>query len=151
LLVLAGAGVAWNPEGWDQLTPALDALPVDVRRRIVLTGYLSEPDKVALLSGATAMVYPSLYEGFGMPVLEAMGCGSPVVASNVSALPEVAGDAAVLVDPRDPEAIAAAIDRVLRDDGLRDALRQAGLIRASGFDWNDTARRTMEVLRQAAT
>jgi glycosyltransferase involved in cell wall biosynthesis len=149
-LVLAGAGVAWNPEGWDQLRPALDALPADVRSRIVLTGYLSEPDKVALLSGATAMVYPSLYEGFGMPVLEAMGCGSPVVASNVSALPEVAGDAAVLVDPRDADALVAGIDRVLREDGLKDALRQAGLARAAGFHWEDTARRTMEVLRQAA-
>jgi glycosyltransferase involved in cell wall biosynthesis len=150
MLVLAGEGVAWNPEGWGQLRPALDALPADVRRRIVMTGYLSEPDKIALLSGAAAMVYPSLYEGFGMPVLEAMGCGSPVIASNVSALPEVAGDAAVLVDPRDPDAIAAGMDRVLRDDELRDSLRHRGLARAAGFDWEDTARATMEVLRRAA-
>jgi glycosyltransferase involved in cell wall biosynthesis len=150
-LVLAGGGVAWNPEGSDQLTPALDALPAEVRRRIVLTGYLSEPDKVALLSGATAMVYPSLYEGFGMPVLEAMGCGAPVIASNVSALPEVAGDAAILIDPRDPDAIAAAMDRVLGDDELKDSLRHRGLARAAGFDWEDTARGTMEVLRRAAS
>lgn len=149
VLVIAGAKTAWNPEGWDSLRSALDELPESIRRRVVLTGYLSERDKVALLSGALALCYPSTYEGFGLPVLEAMACGTPVVTSNVSALPEVAGDAALLVDPGDVGAIASAMDRVVQGDALRQELRSAGLSRAGKFDWLTTARRTAEVLHLA--
>jgi len=150
-LVIAGAGVEWNPEGTGLLREALEALPAAARRRVVETGYVSERDKVALLSGAEALVYPSLYEGFGLPVLEAMACGTPVVTSNRSSLPEVAGPAAVLVDPTDPGAIAAALDRVLSDTQLRAQLRTAGMERAAQFTWEETARRTAEVLRDAAS
>jgi glycosyltransferase involved in cell wall biosynthesis len=149
-LVIAGAGVEWNPEGTDLLTRALQRLPTDVHGRVRRTGYVSEPDKVSLLSGAEAFLYPSLYEGFGLPVLEAMACGTPVVTSDVSSLPEVAGDAAVLVDPADPEAIAAGVGRVLSDGSLRERLRIAGLERAGRFTWEETARRTAAVLREAA-
>jgi glycosyltransferase involved in cell wall biosynthesis len=149
-LVLAGGGVAWNPEGMDATKEALAKLPEQVRRSVVMTGYVSEEDKVALLSGAAALVYPSLYEGFGLPVLEAMACRTPVLTSDVGALPEVAGEAALLVPPTDVEAIAAGMDRLLRDAPLRDRLVQAGAARVGAFRWEDTARRTAEVLRDAA-
>ena len=147
-LVVAGPVATWNPEGWNQVRPELDALPPSIRDDIVVTGYVSEADKVALLSGAEALVYPSLYEGFGLPVLEAMACGTPVLTSGVSALPETAGSAALLVDPDDTEDIAAGIERLLTDGALRESLRVAGITRAAGFSWDATARRTAEVLRR---
>jgi glycosyltransferase involved in cell wall biosynthesis len=149
-LVVAGGGVAWNPEGTDLLDAALASAPTGVRDRVVRTGYVSDSDKVALLTGAEVFVYPSLYEGFGLPVLEAMACGTPVVTSNVSSLPEVAGDAALLVDPADPEAIAAEVERVLSDGALRKQFVDLGLQRAKGFTWEATAARTAEVLKKAA-
>jgi glycosyltransferase involved in cell wall biosynthesis len=148
-LVIAGAGVEWNPEGRRLLESALSAVPRRVRDRIVLTGYVSGPDKVALLGGAEALAYPSLYEGFGLPVLEAMACGTPVLTANVSALPEVAGDAALLVDPGDHESIADGLERLLRDTDLREQLKGAGVARAAGFTWPETAERTADVLHQA--
>lgn len=149
VLVLAGPVAARNPEGWDLLRTALDNLPSHVRKQIVLTGYVPEQKKVALISGAQALVYPSLYEGFGLPVIEAMACGVPVLTSIVSALPETAGEAALLVDPHDPEAIAQGIDRLLTDRALRETLRVAGMARAASFSWEETARRTVQILHQA--
>jgi glycosyltransferase involved in cell wall biosynthesis len=149
-LVLAGGSVEWNPEGREALQATLGELPSDVRDGVVLTGYVGEQDKVALLGGAEALVYPSLYEGFGLPVLEAMACGTPVVTSDVSALPEIAGDAALLVDPRDPEAIASAVTRILGDVDLRRDLAERGSSRAAGFTWEKTARSTAGVLHEAA-
>ncbi len=131
------------------LSPSFRTAWTTGRRRLVLTGYLSEQEKVALLSGALALCYPSTYEGFGLPVLESMACGTPVVTSNVSALPEVAGDAALLVDPGDVGAIASAMERIVRDQALREELRKAGLARAGEFDWFTTARRTADVLHLA--
>ena len=149
-LVIAGSYVPWNPEGIQALRRALDELDPAVRARVVLTGYVSDADKVALLSGAVGLVYPSRYEGFGLPVLEAMACLTPVLTSNVSSLPEVAGDAALLVDPGDTAAIGAGMEQLLRDEGLRDRLRQRGEERVARFTWEDTARGTADVLRQAA-
>jgi glycosyltransferase involved in cell wall biosynthesis len=148
-LVIAGPVAPWNPEGWDQVRPALEALAPSIRDDVVLTGYVAEDEKVAMLSGAEALVYPSLYEGFGLPVLEAMACGVPVLTSDVSALPETAGDAAVLVDPHDTEAISAGIQRLLTDPELREQLRAAGTVRAASFSWDETARLTADVLRRA--
>jgi glycosyltransferase involved in cell wall biosynthesis len=148
-LVLAGPVAPWNPEGWNLLRPVLDELPSRIRRRIVLTGYVPEEDKAALLTGALALVFPSFYEGFGLPVVEAMACGLPVLTSNVSALPETAGGAALLVDPNDTEAIAEGIERLLTDRELRERLRALGMLRASAFSWEETARRTAAVLHQA--
>jgi glycosyltransferase involved in cell wall biosynthesis len=148
-LVLAGGRAAWNPEGWDLLRSAIDALPPEVRRRVISTSYVTEEQKVALLGGAEALVYPSLYEGFGLPVLEAMACGTPVLTSNLSALPEVAGDAGLLVDPANTDALVEGIERLLRDDDLRSRLKAAGIERAAGFDWTETARLTAGVLHQA--
>jgi glycosyltransferase involved in cell wall biosynthesis len=94
---------------------------------------------------AGVFVFPSLYEGFGLPPLEAMASGTPVVTSNVSSLPEVAGDAAVLVDPYDPAAIADGMYRVLTDESLRRGLRQRGVARASQFSWEASVRRVRDI------
>ena len=112
---------------------------------VVFTGRVSDEDVVALYAGARCLVLPSLYEGFGFPVLEAMACGCPVVTSTVSSIPELAGDAALLVDPCDVDAIAAALRRVADDDALRASLRERGLRRAARFTWDRTARATLAV------
>ncbi|OLE51507.1 MAG: hypothetical protein AUG51_22245 [Acidobacteria bacterium 13_1_20CM_3_53_8] len=116
-----------------------------VRRRVVFTGYVSESDLPGLYTGALGFVYPSYFEGFGLPPLEAMQCGVPVIAGNRTSLPEVVGDAGLLVDPFDEQAIADAIGRVIRDEKLRDELKSKGLERARLFDWRETARRTLEI------
>jgi len=108
-------------------------------------GYMPEETLAIMYRLAGVFVFPSLYEGFGLPPLEAMASGTPVVTSNVSSLPEVAGDAAVLVDPYDPEAIADGIYRVLTDDALRCDLRRKGLARARQFSWEDSARRVRAI------
>jgi len=117
---------------------------------VVFTGQIREQDKAPLYSAATLFVFPSLYEGFGMPVLEAMACGAAVITSNTSALPEVAGDAAVLVDPTDTEALAQAMLELLRDPGRRAALGQAARARAAHFSWGTVAEQTIRVYAQAA-
>jgi glycosyltransferase involved in cell wall biosynthesis len=149
-LVIAGASVSWNPEGRDELESALTALPDAVRGRVTLTGYLGTREKAALLTGAEALVFPTLYEGFGFPLLEAMACGTPVLTSNVSSLPEVAGDAALLVDPLDEAAVAQGIDRLLGDAAFRQRLIEAGNRRIEHFSWDDSARKHSEVLHKAA-
>lgn len=112
------------------------------------TGYIPEEDLPAIYNGADLFVFPSLYEGFGLPVLEAMACGTPVVTSNRSSLPEVAGDAAILIDPYDVEAIAAAMQSVLADPCLAEELAVKGLDRASKFNWERTARETITVYEE---
>ncbi len=149
MLVIAGWRTEWNPEGWNELQQALGDIPAEIRSRIQVTGYVPEELKAGLLAGAEALVYPSRYEGFGLQVLEAMAAGTPVLTSNVSALPEVAGDAAVLVDPADVVSIAGGMENLLRDDELRKDLRERGRARAERFSWEETARRTVEVLHQA--
>jgi glycosyltransferase involved in cell wall biosynthesis len=108
-------------------------------------GYLHEETLAVMYRLAGLFVFPSLYEGFGLPPLEAMASGTPVVTSNVSSLPEVAGDAAVLVDPYKPEAIAGGIYQVLTNEELRRDLRQRGLARARQFSWQDSIRRVREI------
>jgi glycosyltransferase involved in cell wall biosynthesis len=148
-LVIAGGRVRWFPQAADRLRAQVDALPSGVRERVVLAGYVSDVEKVALLGGATALAYPSLYEGFGFPILEAMAARVPVLTSSVSSLPEVAGEAAVLVDPNDEAAIANGLRSLLDDADLREHLRAAGLARAATFTWEAAARNTAEVLRKA--
>ncbi len=117
----------------------------NVTEQVVFTGYVPDEDLPALYSAADLFVYPSLYEGFGVPVLEAMACGTPVVTTNTSSLPEIAGEAASLVDPYDTQAIAEAIGMALLDDDLRQALRTKGLEQAGRFSWTETAKRTLRV------
>jgi glycosyltransferase involved in cell wall biosynthesis len=117
----------------------------DIRFR----GWISTDELEGLWAIARAFVFPSIYEGFGLPVLEAMARGVPVACSNASALPEVAGDAALLFDPHDKSAIAAAIQRLLGDDELRDRLRARGEVRAKQFSWKRTAELTLASYRRA--
>jgi glycosyltransferase involved in cell wall biosynthesis len=115
---------------------------------VVFTGQIREQDKAPLFSAATVFAFPSLYEGFGMPVLEAMACGTPVVTSNVSALPEVAGDAGLLVDPYDTQAISAALAELLESQARRDEMARRGLERARRFTWPQVAEQTVRVYKQ---
>lgn len=117
---------------------------------IILTGYVPDDDLPALYSGARCFVYPSFFEGFGLPPLEAMKCGVPVVAGNRTSLVEVVGDAGILVDPLDPEAIASGLSQVLTDEDLREELGSRGLERSRLFNWRETAKRTLEVYERAA-
>src|SRR6202034_3968413 len=117
--------------------------------RVHLTGRVADDLLPALYSGALGSVYISLYEGFGLPPLEAMACGTPVLTSNVASLPEVVGDAAITVDPLNVDAIADALSRLVEDSALRAALRSAGLAQAARFNWDETARATWKVLHEA--
>jgi glycosyltransferase involved in cell wall biosynthesis len=121
--------------------------PADARVRHL--GHVPFEQLPALYRRATATVFPSLFEGFGMPLVEAMACGCPVAASDRGAISETCGDAALLFDPEDEEAIADAIKAIARDDGLRERLRAAGLARAAGFRWDNVAARHVEVYRRA--
>ncbi|MBE0428831.1 MAG: glycosyltransferase family 4 protein [Thermoleophilia bacterium] len=113
-------------------------------------GYLPAGDLPAVYRMATALVFPSFYEGFGLPVLEAMAASTPVITSNRSSLPEVAGNAAVLIDPDNREELAAAMELVASDSGTRNLLMERGKKRAAKFTWQKTAKSTLEVLREAA-
>ena len=137
-LVLAG------PLGW-RSQPILDELGRTEGGRIVTTGRVSEPDLDALHRGADAFAYPSTYEGFGLPVLDAMTRGVPVVTSDTSSLPELVGDAAIQVTPGSTEAIATGLERVLTDETERARLSTAGRERAREYSWERTARETLEV------
>jgi glycosyltransferase involved in cell wall biosynthesis len=116
---------------------------------IILTGYVTDEDLPALYRAARALVYPSLFEGFGLPPLEAMACGTPVVTSDVSSLPEVTGGAALLIDPNDERALAAALIEIVSDERLRAELREKGIAQAKKFTWREAAEKTLSLYQQA--
>jgi alpha-1,3-rhamnosyl/mannosyltransferase len=160
----------------DRLLSAYEALPPALRRRFPLVlagaagwrsaetharivraqsedwlrylGFVSQDELPRLYAGARLFVYPSLYEGFGLPVLEAMASGTPVITSNVSSLPEVVGGAARLVEPQDVDSIRAALEDVLQDDDWRGAASAAGLVRAASFTWSECVDRTVSVYKK---
>jgi glycosyltransferase involved in cell wall biosynthesis len=129
---------------WDERYPEARRLAEQpgLKDQVVFVGPVIEADLPALYSGATLFVFPSLYEGFGLPVLEAMSCGTPVVCSNTSSLPEVAGDAALLVDPLNIDALAETIGQVATQTEMRQAMREKGLAQAARFSWARTAQET---------
>ena len=138
-LILVGA----EKRGGDEVRAAVRRLGLG--SRVEFAGHVEREELAALYRGAACLVFPSRYEGFGLPVLEAMASGTPVVAAATGAVPEIAGDAAVLVEPADPAALAGGIEQALAD---RERLVAAGLERASQFKWADTARRTLDVYRE---
>jgi glycosyltransferase involved in cell wall biosynthesis len=140
-LVLAGG------EGW-LAERALGARAREAEGRIALTGFIDESDLPALYSGALLFAFPSLFEGFGLPVLEAMSCGAPVLASNASSLPEVVGDAGILLPPGNVQAWVEALKELACRADRRAELREAGIARAAGFTWDRVARDTLEVYRE---
>jgi glycosyltransferase involved in cell wall biosynthesis len=142
-LVLAGR------EGWGVGSIRRAAAGSPHAERIRFLGHVPVEDLPALYGAAAASLYPSLFEGFGLPVLEAMACGTPVLTSKVSSLPEVAGEAALSVDPTDVEAISEGILRLLTDQELRRSLKEKGTARAAEFSWRRTAQRTLESYRAA--
>jgi len=142
-LALAGA-IGWRSQ---EFQDAVEAAKLGDRLRLI--GFVDERDLPALYSAADLFAFPSLYEGFGLPVLEAMACGTPVVTGNVSSLPEVAGDAALLVDPHDDAALGKAMLRALTDQPERARLTAAGFERAAHFTWRATARSTVAAYRDA--
>jgi glycosyltransferase involved in cell wall biosynthesis len=139
LLVLAG------PRSWKKTPIAEILFDLNLEEHVLLTGPVTDRELAALYNGALVFVFPSLYEGFGLPVLEAMACGTPVLTSCVSSLPEVVGDAGRMVDPYDVEAIAVALSDLVGNASLRDRYCQLGLQRASQFTWEATARQTWAV------
>ena len=138
-LVLAGA------RGWLDKPIYRTVRSLGLENVVCFPGFIEDDDLPAVYHGAAVFVFPSLYEGFGLPVIEAMACGVPVISSNTSSMPEVAGGAAMLVDPLDADQMAAAIVRVLGDEGLRDGLRQQGIARARQFSWEAAARQTLDL------
>jgi glycosyltransferase involved in cell wall biosynthesis len=143
-LVIAGG------KGWmdDPIYAAVEKL--NLKERVYFIGYAADEDLPALYSMASAVPFVSLYEGFGFPVLEAMACGTPVVASNISSIPEVAGSAALLVNPRDTLEIVSALENALDDTDLRADLRTRGLEQASRFTWERSARHLLEIYQGLA-
>lgn len=144
-LVLVGRAAGRYADG--VLRPL--ARELGVERRVVFVGHTNDEALRTLYHAAVALIYPSLGEGFGLPIVEAMACGCPVVTSTVSSMPEVAGDAAILVNPRDTDEIAGAMSRVLATPGLRERLAERGRARAVAFTWDEAARRTLRCYDEA--
>lgn len=143
-LVLAGAN-GWN---YDRIYKVVE-FAGEFADKIILTGYVPDEDLAPLYSGALTFFYPSLYEGFGLPPLEAMQCGTPVITSNNSSLPEVVGDAAIMIDPKDEDALCQAMLDVYSNESLREMLSEASIERAKLFGWGETTRETLGAYERA--
>jgi glycosyltransferase involved in cell wall biosynthesis len=144
-LVLAGK-VGWNSR---PIIAEIESLELWQRERLLLPGFIAEEDKAALISGAQALLFPSLYEGFGFPVLESQACGTPVLASNTSSLPEIAGEGALLVDPLSSCDLTLAMRRIIDDSELRRELVIKGLQNVQRFSWRKTAAAVLQTLESA--
>lgn len=131
-------------------TPKLQqqATELGIIKRVKFLDYVSYNKLPMLLNQALALVFPSLWEGFGFPVLEAMGCGTPVITSNLSSLPEVAGEAALLINPYNVTEMTAAMEKIIQDDNLRSQLKTLSLQQSSQFSWQQTGQATLEVIQR---
>jgi glycosyltransferase involved in cell wall biosynthesis len=145
-LVVAGRLPTKSSDFFPDPRPIVQELGIG--EQVVFTNWVPEEDKPALYSGARAFVFPSLYEGFGLPPLEALACGTPVVASNRGSLPEIVGYGGLLLEPDNVEGLTAAMEKLLTDDDLWIDLRQKGLAHAARFSWEKTARETLAVYRE---
>jgi glycosyltransferase involved in cell wall biosynthesis len=119
-----------------------------IQDQVRFLGYIPDADLPAIINAATVFAYPSFYEGFGLPVLEAMACGTPVITSNVSSLPEIVENAGIMIDPSSMDELRERLIEVLKNDSLRENLRRKGLEQAKKFSWRDTAKRTLEIYEQ---
>ncbi len=142
MLVIAG-GQGWMYEETKQLV-----LDLKLEDKVRFLGRVSEADLIALYSLADVFAFPSFFEGFGIPPLEAMSCGAPVVTSNTSSLPEVVGDAAILIDPHNVQDIADALMRTISDSRLQEELRQKGYAQAQRYTWEQAARKMLEMYQK---
>lgn len=116
--------------------------------KVIFTGYVEEEEKPVLLNGCEVFVYPSVYEGFGIPILEAISCGAPVITSNISSMPEVAGDAAILIDPTNEEELLQAMLRLTADPAMKQELKEKGFLQAQQYTWRNTAEKTLQSYRE---
>jgi len=144
-LVLAGK-LGWNSRS---IIDEIKRLDTRHRERVLMPGFIKEEDKAALISGAEALLYPSLYEGFGFPLLEGQACGTPVLASNTSSLPEIAGEGALLVDPQSSTELIEGMQRIVADTVLRRKLVKNGLVNVQKFTWQKAAAGVLRTLEQA--
>jgi len=141
LLIVGKKG--WYYEGLFQLVKDLN-----LDKRVIFTGYAEDEDIPVLYSGATALTFPSMYEGFGFPPLEAMACGTPVISSNTSSLPEVVGEAGILLSPKDEQLWVRNMSKIATNSKLAFKLSQKGLLQAKKFSWEKTARETIQVYKE---
>jgi glycosyltransferase involved in cell wall biosynthesis len=134
----------------DRYTPNLEnqAQELGIKNQVKFLDYVTYNQLPLIINGALGLVFPSLWEGFGLPVLEGMACGTPVITSNISSLPEVAGDGAILINPYSIKDITNALESLIKDESLRMELKQLGIQRASNFTWEKTAQQTMEILQK---
>jgi glycosyltransferase involved in cell wall biosynthesis len=137
LVVVGDRGRVFRDQGFEK-----------VPEKVRFLGYVDNKDLPALYSGARIFIFPSLYEGFGLPPLEAMACGCPVIVSKTASLPEVCGNACLYCDPYQPEGIAEQMEQIVQDDSLRSKLSEKGMDRASEFSWDRTAERTWKILSE---
>jgi glycosyltransferase involved in cell wall biosynthesis len=144
-LVLAGS----PGFGYEGIKAEIAKLPKEIQKDIIETGYISEKDYIHRLQEADIFLFATNFEGFGMPIVEAFACGTPVITSNTSSMPEIAGNAALLVDPQKPYQIAAAMSRLIHDPSLKKSLILKGRVRSAQFSWDKAAMETLEVLRKA--
>ncbi len=143
-LVLVG-WQGWGEKHW------LDKVEnKNFKNRVYVTGHMPDHDLRAVYSGAKALVYPSLYEGFGLPIVEAMACNCPVICSDTASMPEVAGDAGILIDPAKSDELAHAIETIVYDTEMRNTLVEKGVHQAASFTWDHTARQTLKVFKMVA-
>jgi glycosyltransferase involved in cell wall biosynthesis len=149
--VFHGQLIVAGMKGWMVENTTALIKKLDIEKDVLFTGYISDDQLCRLYNMAEMFVFPSFYEGFGFPILEAFCCGAAVITSQTSSCAEIASDAALTVDPKDTTAIAQAMEQVLTNKGLKESLRKAGLKRAQEFSFADTARQTLSVYQQLGT
>ena len=139
-----------GPKRWKQHSIVDLASKLGISERVRVVGYVDEPDLVALYSGAQFSVYASLFEGFGLPIIESMACGTPVITSNTSCMPEISGGAALLVEPTDTQEIMQAIVELSNNQQLRLELKRKGIVNSEKFCWKNAASQMQDIYRSVA-